>query len=89
MLLETGEIVITPGATEALYKTKTPPSSLLQRHAACDWGNLEKEDKKLNDEAVKNGGRILSAYLLKDKTKLWIITEADRSSTTILLPEEY
>lgn len=60
------------------------------RHSQCDWGDLCEEDKQLNDSAVVDGGRILSCYHIGcDNTKIWIITEADRSYTTILLPEEY
>jgi RNase P subunit RPR2 len=62
--------------------------SCLNRHAHMDWGDLDAEDKKTNDNAVKNGGRVLSSYELRGD-KLWIITEADRSVTTILTPDEY
>ena len=61
----------------------------LLRHANCDWGSICEEDKKENDESLKNGCRLLSQYELPDKTKIWIITEADRSSTTMLFPEDY
>ena len=62
----------------------------LSKHHNGDWGNLDEEDKMLNDIAVEDGGRILSAYEIgENKVKIWIITEADRSYTTILLPEEY
>ena len=54
-----------------------------------DWGDVSDGDKRSNDEAVKDGDRILSAYHAPDKTKFWIITESDRSSTTFLLPDEY
>lgn len=60
----------------------------LVKHMANDWGDLCQEDKDLNDQAVRQGGRILSAYTVRGK-KVWIITEADRASTTILLPDEY
>jgi hypothetical protein len=59
------------------------------RHARGDWGDVDAHDKRANDAAVKQGTRIVSAYVLDDGTRVWIITEADRSSTTILLPEEY
>ena len=58
-------------------------------HAAGRWGDLCDEDKAMNDDAVKLGGRVFSAYRLRDCKKIWVITEADRSSTTVLLPEEY
>ena len=62
----------------------------IDRHKTGDWGNLDEDDKLLNDSAVVDGGRILSAYEIgENKVKIWIITEADRSYTTILLPEEY
>ena len=61
----------------------------LARHAQHDWGELDNEDKRLNDQAVQDGTRLLSAYTDTKGTKFWIITEADRSATTILLPEEY
>lgn len=63
--------------------------SKLLRHLRCDWGELCEEDKKRNDLALKNGGRLFSAYSCAPNTRIWIITEADRSATTILLPEEY
>jgi hypothetical protein len=60
----------------------------LERHANQDWGDLCAEDKKTNDDAVKHGARVLSCYELRGD-KLWIITEADRSVTTLLTPDEY
>ena len=62
---------------------------LLQRHVILDPGELCEEDQQTNEEAVANGERVFSSYLLKDGTKLWVITEADRSSTCLLLPDEY
>lgn len=85
-----GQVVATAGALELLKGA--PPAmalTLLERHLDGDWGDVCKEDAKLNDEAVKNGTRMLSAYILPSGEKLWIITEADRSVTTLLLPEEY
>ena len=61
---------------------------LLQRHLSCDWGEVDSQDWKENDLSVQRGYRILSAYRLHDR-RLWIITEGDRSVTTILFPEEY
>jgi hypothetical protein len=63
--------------------------SYLDRHAAGDWGELSPEDIQENELSVREGYRILSAYSLRDGTRIYVITEADRSSTTILLPEEY
>jgi hypothetical protein len=85
-----GQLVITPGALAAITESGEPPLQFVSRHVSGDWGCLCDEDKRLNDEAVKDGSRIFSAYLLKDgTTKVWVITEADRSSTCILLPDEY
>src|SRR5688500_1192632 len=93
-LFDLGQILATPGAIEALEKTGQPPAEFLRRHPIGDWGDLSDEDKWLNDEAVIDGSRILSAYHTSDGTKLWIISEASdedgrRAATTILLPEEY
>jgi hypothetical protein len=60
-----------------------------QRHSIGDWGDLDDEDKTKNELSLKEGYRILSAYTDRNGTKIWIITEADRSSTTVLLPEDY
>ncbi len=84
-----GQIVATPGAIEALEDAEQTPVEFLSRHVAGDWGTVDAEDKRLNDEAIEIGSRILSAYVTKADVKLWIITEADRSSTCILLPSEY
>jgi hypothetical protein len=85
-----GRLVATPGALEALEESGQSPSLFCDRHQQCDWGEVCDEDKELNDQSVIDGSRILSAYrTLKGNTKIWIITEADRSSTCILLPSEY
>ena len=84
-----GSEVITPGACSAIARTVCNPRQFLDRHMSGDWGDLGDEDKMLNDIAVKHGERILSAYTLSDGTRIYVITEADRSSTCILLPEEY
>src|SRR5579871_923012 len=82
-------MVATPGAIEALARTNETPLFFLTRHAAGDRGDLSDDDRQENELSIREGLRILSAYQLQDGTKLWIITEADRSVTTILLPEEY
>jgi hypothetical protein len=82
-----GHIVITPGALNAVNSTEL--SLALTRHLQGDWGDLDCEDKRANDRALQSGGRLLSSYRTVAGTKFWIITEADRSSTTILLPSEY
>ena len=84
-----GRTVATPGALEALARAGETPLPYLVRHSAGDWGDLDRDDKTENESAVKAGLRIFSAYLLTDGTRIWVITEADRSATTILLPEEY
>jgi hypothetical protein len=84
-----GRIVATPGALAALEKSGETPATFLRRHVSGDWGELDARDWNENDESVKQGFRILSAYRLADGTKIWVITEADRSSTCLLLPEEY
>jgi hypothetical protein len=83
-----GHLAITPGAIEALSKTNISADSIIQRHVLGDWGDVAQTDRKSNDLAVEMGGRILSAYILPDRTKIWVTTEPDRSGTTILLPEE-
>ena len=84
-----GQTVATPGALEAFARTGETPLSFFAQHARGAWGELDEHDKAENEAAVENGFRILSAYRLADDTRIWIITEADRSVTTILLPEEY
>lgn len=84
-----GQLVATPAAITAIRDAGCEPRSFLRRHLRCDWGDLCDEDKAANDEALETGARLLSSYRLSDQTVIWIITEADRSSTCILLPEEY
>ncbi len=85
----TGTIVSTPGALHAMQRTGTEPASLLSRHQQGDWGELDPQDAAANDQAVKDTGRLLSVYVLPDQTRIWLITEADRSASTFLLPCEY
>ncbi len=85
--LPLGQIVITPGALRILPESEV--HAALQRHALCDWGTVGEADWKENDLSVDQGFRVLSAYQTNAGTRFWIITEADRSSTCILLPEEY
>jgi hypothetical protein len=89
MLFELGRIVATPGALRALEAAEQQPAEFLDRHVNGDWGDLGDEDKQENEFSVRNGFRILSAYTTNAGEKIWIITEADRSATTLLLPEEY
>ena len=88
-LFPLGQTVATPGALEALQRAGDSPATFLDRHVTGDWGNCDKEDAAANDLALRDGSRIFSVYHASDGTKLWVITEADRSSTCILLPEEY
>jgi hypothetical protein len=88
-LFALGRIVATPGALEAMSAGETNGFEYLARHAQGDWGDLCQEDKRENDLSVREGFRILSAYRLRTGAKLWLITEADRSVTTFLLPAEY
>jgi hypothetical protein len=89
-LFPLGQIVATPGALAALGKAGQTPLEFLSRHVKGDWGELEKEDREENELSLKKGFRLLSSYRTSaGDTKLWVITEADRSVTTILLPEEY
>lgn len=88
-LFRLGRVVATSWALQAFDKTGEPAIACLSRHCHGDWGDLTDDDKQANIEALAGGTRILSAYHLNDGTKIWIITEADRSSTCILLPSEY
>jgi len=88
-LFNLGQIVGTPGALIAMEEEEQHPIELLVRHVTGDWGDLEDEDKKENELSVKEGFRILSAYNLETGVRVWVITEWDRSATTILLPNEY
>lgn len=84
-----GKILITPGALEALRHADDQGFKYLFRHACGDWGDVWAGDREENDLSMTEGFRLLSVYKLPDQTKIWIITEADRSATTILLPDEY
>lgn len=86
---ELGLIVATPGALKAFIEDESAPEYLLLRHAKGDWGDINEHDAHQNCFALRAGLRILSAYKLKSGKTIWIITEADRSSTTLLLPDEY
>lgn len=87
--LQLGHVVATPGVLAALVAAGEHVHKFLLRHVHCDWGEVDEEDRKANDLAFERGERVLSAYRTRDGTRLWIITEADRSATTILLPHEY
>ena len=82
-----GQIVATPNALEHLSQDDI--RSGIIRHQAGDWGDLDGDDRKENDLSLERGTRLLSAYQASNGVTFWIITEADRSSTTVLLPEDY
>jgi hypothetical protein len=89
MRYKPGFLTATPGALEALEDAKQSPMEFVQRHLACDFGEVCAEDAAENELSIKEGFRILSAYRTRLNVRIWIITEADRSATTILLPSEY
>lgn len=82
-----GRIVATPNALERL--TQTDILTGIQRHQAGDWGDMVEHDRAENELSLKEGLRLLSSYRAANGTKFWLITEADRSVTTVLLPEDY
>lgn len=92
--LSLGRLAVTPGALEAMAASGQTPQFFLAKHLAGDWGDVNGEDRRLDDEALVHGDRVLSAYRTLRGVKLWVITEATdeggvRAATTILLPEEY
>ena len=91
---ELGRVVATPSALKVLEDARQSPAEFLDRHTRGDWGDLSEEDREANEAALRDGSRILSAYMTRGAQKIWIITEAvggpgTRASTTILLPEDY
>ncbi len=93
-LFPLGQVVATPAALEKLRENEQVSIDLLYRHQTGDWGVVDQHDRGANEQALRDGGRIWSAYLLKDGTKVWVITTASgdqgrRESTCILLPEDY
>jgi len=82
-----GHLVATPNALNQIPSDEI--LCALARHARGDWGDLDAEDRNSNERALKLGGRLFSEYYSLQKIKFWIITEADRSATTVLLPEDY
>ena len=84
-----GRLVATPGALEALAQSGQSPAFFLDKHLRGDWGEVDCDDWQLNDQALLDGSRLLSAYTTLKGVRLWVITEADRSSTCVLRPEEY
>lgn len=88
-LFPLGQVVATPGALASLTTNQISIQALLQRHVSGDWGDLCEEDAQANDDALREGNRLLSSYVFSDACKIWVITEWDRSVTTVLLPEDY
>ena len=84
-----GRVLATPGALEALEKAGQQPQEFLDRHSQGDWGEVDSQDVRENEISLQSGFRLLSSYTTAAGDRLWIITEADRSATTLLLPEEY
>ncbi len=84
-----GQTVATPSALALLIECGQSPIEFLRLHVSGDWGELDPDDRQANEDALLHGERLLSCYRSKNGKKLWIITEADRSATTLLLPEEY
>ena len=87
--LQLGRVVATYGALRKMLAIGIDPQALLTRHATGDWGEMDAEDRKANLDAAATGMRVFSAYRITESERIWIITEADRSVTTFLLPHEY
>ena len=88
-LFNPGRIVATPGAMDALNDSPMQAAMLLDRHMRGDWGDICEEDSRANMDALRYGNRLVSVYATQSGARLWIITESDRSTTTLLLPDEY
>lgn len=86
---ELGALVITQGVDALMRAQRLDPFHYFGRHMQGDWGDVCDEDRQLNEDALIDGNRLMSVYNVNAELKIWIITEADRSVTTILLPEEY
>ncbi len=84
-----GRVYMTPGAARAMADAGDTVWTFLWRHQLGNWGDVNAEDKQANNNALANDGRLLSAYHTRTGVKLWVITEWDRSATTVALPEEY
>ena len=87
--LKLGRIVATAKALEALGSAGVDPRDLLARHQSGDWGEVPPEDARENELSLEQGFRILSSYSLPTGQRLWVLTEADRSVTTLLRPQDY
>jgi hypothetical protein len=93
--LKLGRLLATPGAIQALQRSQQDPLEFIERHRHGDWGDVDEHDRMANDDAVAREGnseqqsRVLSAYVTSAGDRIWLITEADRASTCLLLPSEY
>ena len=87
MLFQSGRIVATTAVLAAVPRSVI--NVALARHLSGDWGDMSDADRQANEQALKDGNRLFSAYQVREDTRIWIITEADRSATTVLLPEDY
>lgn len=88
-LFPLGAVVATPGALDALARHPRFVHQIIARHGSGDWGEVDAEDQKANARALLSGERLLSAYTTPTGTRVWVLTEADRSATTVFLPSEY
>lgn len=88
-LFHMGQLLATPGALEMLETLHLTALQFLLRHVSGDWGDICAEDRQANVDSLRYGNRLMSVYVLSTSYRLWVITEADRSTTTLLLPEEY
>ncbi len=84
-----GKLVATPGALDAMTDAGQSPMQFIARHLQGDWGECDEHDRQANEDALRNGDRLFSVYRTGKGVKVWVITEADRSSTCVLLPSEY
>ena len=84
-----GQVVATPAALEMLQRHGRTPLVYITRHHQGDWGDLCEEDRNANETALNDGSRLFSAYKLSEDDRIWIITEADRSSPCVLTPDCY
>jgi hypothetical protein len=88
-LFDLGQLVATPGALAALEKSGQSPMDFLMRHVSGDWGEIPEEDRQENQISLEKGFRLMSSYKTQAQDVVWVITEANRSHTTLLLPSEY
>lgn len=88
-LFDLGQFGATPGALSTMAQLDISPLDLIYKHITGDWSDMSAEDQEQNLHAIRSGMRVFSSYKIGATTKIWIITEADRSSTTLLLPSEY